>query len=775
MSRLGRIIGVYAGYNHLHSKTHNTASIWCSLTTTTSSLTYKRYRQIQPPPQQQQQQVAALHIERVYADLPIKQYYIGPRRSPPRDYFDPHEFSDVDTLVSEFRRSLETDNTESIISTYARLDPSILHAKDVRRMATHLSHRQRQLHGQNYQTERKEIEVVRKLAATMIDDLQSGKLPSDPMASLHLLAYFRDTRHYETGKKFWAWLREQDRSCTDARTYGAAIELFTWAGVPLSELETLYQEALMVDPGHFGEYHFSPNAIVAERTQYTPLSGIRLILLQGIQTARVKRGDWRNAYLALDTAVRLGLDLVPRRFFEMLIYQRPVSEGWKIFMLACMTGVPLAPKMLTVLLTRLNHCQSIHGDPSKNVAIAKAGLTAVEAHAGARGELSGHHLTALASLLLKSLYTLPPGSPEDKPTSETLEGCIQLCIHMFRSRGVQPMPSLFNLMILRAAKLNRPSLVGLAASGLSKVQPDVTSLQLLLEAGGELSTPKVIEESWEGIVNADEQSIKTADFQFAEGKSVGLSAWKALAKACYKSGHQDYLKSQMSRFDSTLNQLSVTKIREYMSALEKAKLKPRWNATQPTTYTEADVQRSLTELLNLLRKVRKYMLTTSRTYDFYRFPMVMDHLWTSVSLPDEVRSLYEQVSTDPHLKSSNDESRKIMPAITPNLYPVADLRFVAWKIVGELLIEAEINEETRKAAERGELNVDLSTLRLISPSPEGEVMPRVDSDVKDFKDTRDSGVTGISRDVCRTPALWPAEEVTSTILRLRGMELPNPK
>ncbi|KAI9789053.1 MAG: hypothetical protein M1816_006408 [Peltula sp. TS41687] len=810
MSRLGRITSYYAGYNCPHIKSQHISHISQPiftrrfLTTTPSScliarldsgvVAYKkRRRHLLLQQQHQQQQVVTVHIQRVLGDLPIKPYYVGAVGSrvvgTGTGSYQPNELLS-DPRLSEFRHALEKNDIRSTINAYSSLDPSNLLPKDVRKLAALISFSQRQFHGKNEHKSRLKTEenrALRRFVSMVVNHLKAGKLPPDPMASLHLLAFFRDSRTYERGKEFWAWLKEQGISYADARTYGAAIELLTWAGtpnpelvMPLSELEALYREALVLDPGQFNEYHFSHNAMVANKAQYAPLEGVRLLLLQGIMMARIMRGDWQNAYLALDTAIRLALDRVPRRFFDSVIYQRSVSEGWKTFMLACQTGVSLAPKTLTVLLTRLNHAQSIQAHPSKNMAIARAGLAAVEAHTGSRGELSSHHLTALASLLLKSLYVLPqrpPPGPEDETKMDTLEGCIRMCIEVFQGRGVQPTESLFRMVAIRAAKLNRPSLVGWAASGLSSLRPDLSSLRVILEAGGELGLTKMIEETWEAMVMA-EPSIKRIKPSLTQRRPANLWTWRTLAKACYKSGHEHYLESQLSKYESTLNPVIVTRIRELMGRLEKDREQWKSAATQPSPHMEADVQASLTGLFQQLGKFQKYMRTTSRTYDFYRFPIDMNLLWTSVSLPGQVRSLYERVTTDPLAQPPEPEDRVfkpaiVKPAITPNGYPVLDLRFQNWKVVTELLIEAEINEQAREAAESGELTVDVSTERLITPSTEGEDRPFFSpNDAEDFEDSGEPRAMGASQDHRRSPALWADEDIVDITLRLRGMEMP---
>ena len=655
-------------------------------------------------------------------------------------------------VTDRFRRYLTADDLESAMDLYPSIDLSALEPTDVSILLRLLHYCQRDSRTRATLTENR----LGQYAKVIIEDIKLRKLVPNPVASLFLLAFFRDRRHYEPGKQIWEWLKSQGEGYVDARSYGAAIELLAHSGESLQNLEDLYEEALAVDPGQFNGYHLSPGAIVTDKSQYASLSGIRLSLLQGILTARVLRGDWRNAYLALDTAIRLGLDLVPRRFFEQLIYGRPVSEGLKVFLLACQSGIRLAPNVLTVLLSALAKCQSVRSRASANICLATAGITAVHAFAGAGGVLDTTHLARTTSLLFGSLHVLPLKPLdvlENRSLPNNLLDYIRFATDMFQQRGVQIPQSLYREIISRASRLLRGDVVHMAASKLYASSPnlDRATIKSLLRAGGDLADLEVIKLGWEAIT-----ASKDTLHRQTESHLVDLNLWKELVLACRKSDQMKYLDLQITQHEHLLSQDLIESIRKEMSLPQtQSRRQPQTNTdTRIDTYVETSVVQLLQKM-----KMLQNLMASSELHNFYLSPMTTDVLWTTVSLPSiPSRSLYEQLTTDKHQNFASGEGTRKRNLETSTGYPLAELRFHSWKTINELLIEAETNEQTRTAASQGTPCEDVSTLHLMFPPNSQSI-----ADELYLRDMESQGVSKERRE-------WSDNDLQTAILRLRGLE-----
>ncbi|KAK8437642.1 hypothetical protein IWX49DRAFT_587315 [Phyllosticta citricarpa] len=139
-------------------------------------------------------------------------------------------------------------------------------------------------------------------ADRLVEDLHADKIWPSPIATLRLISMAKEAKDIQRGKAYWAKLVEKE-GATDSGAYGSYIELLAEEGkVPLSDLEALYQEALDRNPETFAAYHLSHNAILPDRRTAARFPGMSAHLLQGIIAARLRHGDWRNAYLGLDTA-----------------------------------------------------------------------------------------------------------------------------------------------------------------------------------------------------------------------------------------------------------------------------------------------------------------------------------------------------------------------------------------------------------------------------------------------------------------------------------------
>lgn len=187
------------------------------------------------------------------------------------------------------------------------------------------------------------------------------------------------------------------------KTYGAAIELLAECGRGLESYEEVYAHGLKRFPGTFNEYHMSHGALLQNRDKLTMLPRTSMSLLQGIVAARLTYVDWRNAYLGLDTALRLHPTQVPPNMLQAFLRERPIQEVYQVFCLLCQGGSPVRPEIVTAMLFDLVSGQGESAGEEIDLVIAMAVLNAIRLFAGSGQTIKPFHLNVLQSSL-----RLPP-------------------------------------------------------------------------------------------------------------------------------------------------------------------------------------------------------------------------------------------------------------------------------------------------------------------------------------------------------------------------------
>ncbi|KZF22358.1 hypothetical protein L228DRAFT_261536 [Xylona heveae TC161] len=469
--------------------------------------------------------------------------------------------------VLDFRAELQSFSLQPAMVLYPHaIKTKLLEGKDTRELA-------RLVHNTYRSTRNLSKEQKEALAAqieTIVEDLKQERLPHDPIASLHIISYYKDSQQFDQGLDFWKWLLQQDESCADARTYGAAIELLAYQGVPLEVLEELYQYALKRFPGDYSEYHLAPDAILADRSQPIAMSGTRMSLLQGILTARILHGDWQGAYLGLDVALRLYPTQVPQRIFELFIYERPLSEAYKVFLMACRAGVVLKPNVLNVTLEGLGRAEELETTVQEKLSIISAMLNAVRAYAGAGGVPDGVHL----GVIVRNLLSLMPPNTEmnfidegaDAVPAENAENSatdIDILIYdllgsimeTFAQMGINPTIATFNSIISIGGDLKRQELIDLAIRALhsSELEPTAVTYRALVTAAGELQDEESVKDAWglleeAALLRAEKQAVAAGlDESNTPQPKLDKLDWKVLARACRRINDVAFVREQVEK------------------------------------------------------------------------------------------------------------------------------------------------------------------------------------------------------------------------------------
>ncbi|KAI9769180.1 MAG: hypothetical protein M1839_003784 [Geoglossum umbratile] len=592
---------------------------------------------------------------------------------------------------------------------YPRLvQDSALGAGDTLELARLLHNRYRRLN--SFDTP--QIEVKDQLLSYMkklIADLVRRKLQPHPLASLHILSYCKESQEFDVGVEFWEWILPQDGGFLDARTYGAGIELLAHYGRPLHYLESLYTQALKRYPGAFSEYHLSPQAIVQDPSRPSITPGSRLLLLQGVLTARLIHGDWRNAYLALDTALRLYPDQVPLRFFQLFIYGRPLDEAYEVFHVACRSGSPPTERAFTTLLSRLAAWQLSQQTVLRRIEVLNCMLTGLQAYHGAGGRAVVWHLNKIIQGILQ---ILPAASPPAEaaayePLYTIMDSAAKLLMTTLSELGVSANVATFNAFISEGGKLKRPDMIASALQRLydAGLEPNVLTRRCLLLAAGRIGDAAGVEAAWHSIVEFAMQS----DLKVDNGPE-----WTALVKAGIRAGNVAFVKGQFRKYKSTLP--------DHIVALE-AELDPQSRVdgdSAERTHTSHEETKSvsddtqappidpLPEIIQELNGVFDLLnefgnsAKSSQPYNFYTSPLTMQTpktTQTANEIPDSTyRAFYGKLSTESGSGIATKEAEGVSTVRTLTGFTLAELRYRNWKAVNRLLIMAEDSQtmETRK-------------------------------------------------------------------------------
>ncbi|KAK6519796.1 hypothetical protein TWF506_000090 [Arthrobotrys conoides] len=435
--------------------------------------------------------------------------------------------------------------------------------------------------------------TVIEYLTTVIDYLKSGQLPKHYLAHVHILSTLKEAEEWSLGNEYWNWLKDQNLEHLNARVFGAVIEFLAYQGAPLEDLENLYSLALE---------KFSKAEDAGGGTQHRATS---LTLVQGIITARVLNQDWRGAYEALDVVTRLHPTQVPTRIYELLILNRPVREGYLVFLMACRAGTKLNGKTLMWVISNW----------WKSTMDEKGVLQLVLAHLAIGGKPSVILLNKVIFGLLGRLPEAPePPAPlgslvkselegMDERTAEEKEkeskeweewdkkmeeyqaavnpmfGTIRRTIELFDGVNVDPDIITYCNIISQAARRHLRQIVAAAMREIDstvrsgKGVIDEAPYRVILGACGSLADQEGVKKAWEGLVEWRKQYLQeTMGARYRpdrvwtgvmkEGsRDHELMSWKALIRAGFEAGMKPYILEQLNKYQNQFSSRLTSEIR----------------------------------------------------------------------------------------------------------------------------------------------------------------------------------------------------------------------
>ncbi|KAI7547781.1 hypothetical protein KC331_g4809 [Hortaea werneckii] len=597
-------------------------------------------------------------------------------------------------------------------------------------------------------------------AENIVAHIRKGNLAPDCRAHLHLLGFFKGSGAFGSGVAFWHWLENQNDDYVNKDVYGVAIDLLAKNGNPLSELEELYERALERFPGQFNAYYLAPNSILPDREAPTTIPGIPMILLQGILSARLLRGDSKSAYLALDTALRLYPTETPSRFFDAFVEERPLAEAFPVYAIACRAGNPPSYEQMRRLLTEMRGNADMRS-PKGYVSALRQMLLTTYLFVGGGGQLTGNLLNELAIAITKTvrLRGFAALETEDKRRiANTLTGLLRQLFDIFARYSVTPGIGAFNSFIVNVAGFGESKHlieVALENAASIKKEPNHVTRRSVLTAAGLIRDQNLVAESWNELVTS-----KAEDGQLPDATDFHI-----LVKAAKISGAIDFAKGACIGMESYLTEEELHGIYERLESDD---------AEAPSTMAAAlDVNSLLSQLKVLQADMVVFHDRTveqPRTQDFGQQtpPLTILPPPEELRLPEvELRQLYDEMTTE-----QREDANGGQPALAPfqgldrtisetNL-PLGQLRYENWKMINNLLAWAEIHDKTYEKA------VDEAIAAGVAPpSRERVLKSRLSESARSVglsDRTDESGGTAIS-----STDLHDLGESRNTIRRLRGM------
>lgn len=518
----------------------------------------------------------------------------------------------------------------------------------------------------------------------VIQDIKKGNLPPHPYAFVHILGLYKECKKFDDGHKVWRWLVQQDDNFVSQAVYGAAIELLAFGRIlRLPELEAIYNDALKRFPGTFAEYHLSPDAIVPNRDQPTLIADLPITLLQGILTARLLNNDWKNSYLALDTALRLYPAQLPARFFELFMISRQLGEAYTVFLIACRAGNVPKPNHLTALISRIMKSIEVCSTLRDRMVLLRAIANAIYANLQAGGSLEPIHvgqlITSFGSLL-----------PEPSPETD-----FQGDMAVFRNRivtfahgglssllqaGMPPSSHAFIALINLAGRLRVPDLLRVSLQDTETAQVDIGDFgaRTVLTSAGQTGAKDLIEAYWQRIVHN----------AASNGRQIHWKDWMSLSKACQQANHVDYFRAQLSEQEHAIPAQRKDVILESLS--EWAPYPERGIATMTSEGFENELSALNKQLKNISAVVMSGQRLDMRMSPFY---MSFDPNRPPLGKPEDMQKVYNEYTIDPHQPPLKHSAAPA--ALSPTGIPLGDLRFANWVSVAELTDQASTFEQER--------------------------------------------------------------------------------
>jgi hypothetical protein len=615
----------------------------------------------------------------------------------------------------ELRQAVGDLRIRDVIKMYDALqDKSVFNRHDFRFIAQclHYCYRSEERSG-NARERRDQLDELVAFGEKLVRDVKQGVLMPNAQAHMHLLSFFKESGIREPGVQFWRWLEVQDDTFVTVDVYGAAIELLAFNDTALPQLEDLYQQALVRFPGNFAAYHLSNDAVVPDREKAVYLPGLPISLLQGIVTARLLHGDARNAYLALDTALRLLPDQVPPRFFTLFLEERPVFEAYTVFALACRAGIQYASNPFRKLQHALRSISDLESPVRHSIAV-RSQLAALYLYSGAGGRLTQNIISEVIITITQFVRLLP--SDTDSSTKEEVVNevvaAIRQAITAFARFGLTPNLPAFSCIITNVGGFGGSKATidsALADLRALRLRPNEATHVSVLAAAGRLRDQGFVAKSWQDLLQFRRHSAQVMD----------VTDWLCFVSAAHAA---DCIQFAKDEFESRIDSIPEVNRAGLLAALEEKK-----ELSVSAEFSDSDID-SIESILDELKKIsadlsviEERTANQPRLQDFSAqdIPMTLLPPINMIVVPEqEKRKLYDELTTEESAPEPPNEEGDLLgpkvtehtldsaassqtppasdsdstPSLTPTEIPFGVVRYENWKTMNWLLGQSEEND-----------------------------------------------------------------------------------
>ncbi|EME42434.1 hypothetical protein DOTSEDRAFT_155199 [Dothistroma septosporum NZE10] len=591
-------------------------------------------------------------------------------------------------------------------------------------------------------------------AVRLVEDLKHGNLLPNLPAHVHLLAIFRESGTRDAGIKFWQWLQGQDEEYVNTSTYAAAIDLLAVNGSPLSELEQLYQDALDRFPGNFHAYHFSPEAILADREQPIDIGLLPLWLILAITQARLLRGNAQKAYLALDTVFRLLPTSVPPRFFNAFGNERPVSEAFTVYAMACRAGIQLPTSHYKGLLAKLRLSSDMTSLQS-HIASLRAMLAATYLHLGSNGTLPANSANEVV-IATTQILRLPGISALDSKLRrcvvDTVLEAVRKMLEVFASYGALPAVSIFNSIITNIAGHGRAKeTIGIALADMDalSLEPNEVTRRSIMAAAGLLGDADLVKKTWKDIV-----AIGANEKQHPDGLDINV-----LIRAARLAGIHEFAETEYVKFREQIHFKHYRGIDEAF----QMPLDDMYPAREGVSPSVDEIRDSVQSLLADMAFIEEKTKARPVLQDFSQkdSPMILFKPVRRLDIPDrELRKIYDEMTTEksshpPSTLTGSESTGDMAAPSAGDTRSFGSLRYENWKTTNYLLQLSEKHDKDYAKA------VDESIASGVRPPKRNMGITR-----EEVEDMRSFGLSSVSVST-RKSFTQNVEEARNEIVRLR--------
>jgi hypothetical protein len=595
--------------------------------------------------------------------------------------------SEIAALQNQIIDASAENNFDQAMVAYRQIENKKLIIKSVLNELTRsmVSFSKGQLVASESRADPEMSEKVQQYREELVQDVCKGELGPCRVASAHLLNGLLATKTWDTAAKFWKWLEAQEDEYVDADVYASAIQVLAAQDAKLEDLEALYQQGLARFPAGFASYHFSPGAILPDREHKVLLSGSPTPLLFAIMQARLMRGDVQNAYLALDAMLRLKPVGANAHFYHEYQKERPVSEAYTVFAMACKAGTQLTLGTYRSLLSSLR-TNADSNNAKRFVVTVRAMLSATYLQIGAGGRLNKNSVTELVIVLsnilrIQGVSRMPA---EDRlRLGQAVQELINKTIELAARFSGSPTIAAYNSIITNVGGAGNAEPVITAAIREAKVlglNPTFVTRRSIVVAAGSANDPELVKKAWKWLV----------DEHTRLGQQPDPTDLHILTKACVQVG-LDYFAADV------ITQASHIEDWQRDNLLER--LEKRTDVVSDRS-PPAKIDDLLAEVAKINADLEVFDTNTSdakgaQDFSNQTVPMLLFPPPKDVRLPEaEMRELYDELTTDP--SSPRIRTRTYDPQDTAALVTkvsFGQLRYESWKLITYLLAESQAHDK----------------------------------------------------------------------------------